>query len=240
MAYLYKFKGSAQYNIDALLNNQLWISSLNKMNDPMDMGFYIDEEKVKNEKYSDEDIIRFQKEFNTGVYLMSFSTIVANMRLWNYYTDGFSGFVIGYKKTEIQKALDDLKCNYYSQKITYEDKTYDHTSMFIPFLHHESYSENLIIDSLFTKSLFWEEESEYRFSVSPKVDWINSEEEGGLIPNLRPSIIYVGYRMDEKNKKRIFEFCKKEGIELRMYLPNFYSRKIDYKVKTIYSPKLDV
>ena len=45
---MYKFKSGNDRDVEALLNNQLWISTLEKMNDPMDLGFYIN-----GSKYSD-------------------------------------------------------------------------------------------------------------------------------------------------------------------------------------------
>lgn len=106
---LYKYKAVSEYfdekgnminrDLDNLFSEQLWVSSLEGMNDPLECGFYLD-------KAIDLSRINlFQKTLLRSYACLSFSTSVTCRRLWNYYTDGMRGMVLEYSDSSIRAAL---------------------------------------------------------------------------------------------------------------------------------------
>ena len=54
---LLKYTGGYDRDIDALENDSLWVTNIYKMNDPMDLGFYINPERA----VVDDRVLIFQK-----------------------------------------------------------------------------------------------------------------------------------------------------------------------------------
>ena len=81
--YIYKYKSGSLQNIIDLLSNQLWISTIEKMNDPDDPFFYIENCSSQTLSFYRENIIsQFDK-----ILVSAFSNTYANKHLWNYYTN---------------------------------------------------------------------------------------------------------------------------------------------------------
>lgn len=220
---MYKFKSANDRDIDALLKNQLWISTLEKMNDPMDLGFYIN-----NTKYSDEEIRQFQDELNKSFVIISLATKVQNRRLWNYYTDGMKGFALDYRVEDLVKALKAMGAKTtISRKVTYGNEKLELTDMLDDYIKSRKVPTPRKADLLFKKDISWSSEDEHR--IVTDADFLkpypNAEEKGGLLlENVTPMQINVGYKMDSKKLSQLGNYARKNNIEIRQFTPNFRSR----------------
>lgn len=227
---LYKFKEANEQSISALEQNQLWISSVYKMNDPMDLGFYIDKTKILF-NYLDDEIIEFQKNITSHLFCASFTTIYANKRLWNYYSGGFTGIVIGYKSSIIKNALKRIGLYGNDNKVIYKDtKSFDYTNLFNNYIQGKRWETLLEWKSLFTKDISWEEEREYRFSLNTPNDQKIIQAGGFLLDGVKPSVVLVGYKIDNALFERLRKHCIKNSISLKKYMPKFDTNDIDYKI----------
>lgn len=220
---MYKFKSANDRDVEALLNNQLWISTLEKMNDPMDLGFYIN-----SSKYSDKDIKKFQDALNKSFVIISLATKVQNRRLWNYYTDGMKGFALDYRVEDLVKALKAMGAkSTISRKVTYGDEKLELSDMLDDYMASGKVPTLRKADLLFKKDVSWSSEDEHR--IVTEADFLKSfsgaEENGGLLlENVMPSQINVGYKMDSKKLSQLEGYARKNNIEIRQFTPNFRSR----------------
>ena len=220
---MYKFKSANDRDVEALLNNQLWISTLEKMNDPMDLGFYIN-----SSKHSDNDIRKFQDALNKSFVIISLASKVQNRRLWNYYTDGMKGFALDYRVEDLAKALKAMGAKTtISKKVTYGDEKLELSDMLDDYMTSGKVPTLRKADLLFKKDISWSSEDEHR--IVTEADFLKlfsgAEEEGGLLlENVMPSQINVGYKMDSKKLSLLESYAQRNNIEVRQFIPNFRSR----------------
>ena len=82
-----------EYLLDIILNNRLYCSKYNQLNDPME-GFYISRERLPQNL---RDNILNQK---SNYRICSLANEDTNKLLWAHYANGFKGVVIGIKTKE--------------------------------------------------------------------------------------------------------------------------------------------
>lgn len=216
---MYKFKAANERDIDTLLQNQLWVSTLEKMNDPMDLGFYI-----KSRKVTSNDIIEFQNRLNKSFVVISLTTEFINRRLWNYYTEGMKGFVLAYRNDDLIKALKnagatDIKYG----KILYVENKQELSEMIEAYIKSGSMPEIKDSTLLFSKDTSWEAEHEYRIVAESTFLKRNGTgaPTGMCIDSVIPYQIGVGYKMGKDTLGKIVEYALEHKIEVRRYTPNF-------------------
>ncbi len=221
---MYKFKSASdEYDIPALQKNQLWVSTLEFMNDPMDLGFYI-----QGNKDRDADIIAFQEKLNKSFVIISLGKIRQGRRLWNYYTDGMKGFALKYNNEDLIRGLKDLGATKIAKGIVkYTDEKTELTDVFTEYLKTGKIPSPQKADILFTKDKSWESEQEYR--IIAEADFLTKHEgaieHGGIkIENVIPTQIIIGYRMSEEKTKLIVKYAKENNVEVRKYTPDFRSK----------------
>ena len=218
---LYKFKSGTKDDIDALLADKLWVSTLVLMNDPTDLGFYIGNE------YEDKDIIAFQEVLNLSVVVTSFANIIQNRRLWNYYSNGMKGLVLTYKLEDLADAFARFGDKYGTRiikgKVSYGAEKYDLTSEF------EKYVKSGMIPNLgkdlgllFHKDESWKDEKEYRIALYLGQE---NKEKGFLLNKIRPYEVGIGYRIASDDHEKIKGWCVDNQVTLRKYTPDFKDRK---------------
>jgi len=218
---LYKFKSGTEDDIKALLNDELWVSTLVLMNDPTDLGFYIENE------YRDDDIVAFQDAINLSVIVASFANIIQNRRLWNYYSNGMKGLVLTYRLEDLADAFARFGDKYGTRiikgRVSYGSEKYDLTR---EFEHYMKSGEIPNLDKdlklLFHKDSSWEDEKEYRIAmfIGPK-----NTERGFLLNKIRPYEIGVGYKIPSDAFDKIKEWSVKHKVTLRKYTPDFKEKK---------------
>ena len=193
------------------------------MNDPMDLGFYIN-----SSKHSDNDIRKFQDALNKSFVIISLASKVQNRRLWNYYTDGMKGFALDYRVEDLAKALKAMGAKTtISKKVTYGDEKLELSDMLDDYMTSCKVPTLRKADLLFKKDISWSSEDEHR--IVTEADFLKlfsgAEEEGGLLlENVMPSQINVGYKMDSKKLSLLESYAQRNNIEVRQFIPNFRSR----------------
>jgi hypothetical protein len=240
-------------SIEELNNNELWVSQQNSQNDPVSFPFSLNKQKI-NEKLNlnDEDLEHYLSTFlnnlDYGSAVLSFGTSWDNQTLWSYYSKGFQGYVIEYKKEDVDYALShysfktgnnsDVKeklCdNFASESVTYSDEKTDETDFFINWfkgLRQETYQ----FASPFMKQGFWEKEKEYRYSLGKPFEVEMEENSGFKINNLSPASIYIGFKCKEEEEKRLLQIAKEKKIPCFRCRPKFFTsenlvEKIKYNI----------
>lgn len=226
---LYKFKSGSDIDIETLLKNALWISNIFKMNDPMDIAIYVDKSKIFD-NINDKLFECFYNDVSKNIYCISLTKKYSNKRLWNYYSNGFKGFVLCYKPSSIRDALKEINNVYNEGEITYKDIRYDFSEHYDNFIRNKVKETIINQNILFTKHTSWQEENEYRFSLSSNDKW---NENNGFELHVKPSAIIIGYKMDTKNKEIIKKYCEENNIDLKIYKPDYYTNKRKMKTYNI-------
>ena len=235
---LYKFKACEHdYDIEAVVQNKLWVSTLHNMNDPMELAFYI------NPNDADGAFVQeFQAHITRAFGVISFSKTWKNKQLWNYYSNGFKGMVIAYDSTSIDFAIKEVLHNvsYDKGDVKYENVKYDLTKLYQLFLNGGG--ETLFpYRSIYTKDTSWRKEHEYRYSLptqffGDKIDIIT----GKYLENIVPSAIYIGYKMNYKNKQKLINYAQYQkryfNREIAVFLvtPNLYDQAFILHKEQIY------
>ena len=225
---LYKFKSCENdYDIESLVQNKLWVSTLHNMNDPMELAFYI------NPNDADGAFVQEFQDYITQAFgVISFSKTWKNKQLWNYYSNGFRGMAIEYDSTTIDSAIKEVLQNelYHAGKVHYESIKYDFTKLYQLFL--SGGGETLFpYKPIYTKDTSWKKEREYRYSLptqffGDKFDTIT----GKYLENVVPSTIYIGYKMNYTNKQKLINYVQFQkryfNREIAVFLvtPNLYEQ----------------
>ena len=223
---MYKFKSANKNDIESLIQDKLWVPTLALLNDPMDLGFFIDDKRIP-----DDEILRFQDALNRSYVVISLGTNVQNRRLWNYYTDGMKGFVLNYRVNDLEKALVNKGASWPNiGKVLYSDEKQDLTEEFRQYLVKGKLPAVKKTHILFNKNSSWESEEEYRLIT--KADFLDNYEgavkAGGIcIENVVPIEIFIGYKMSDKNFEIIREYADSKGIEVMKFVPDFRNKNSD-------------
>ena len=234
---MYKYKSANDNDMRALEKNELWVSTLKFMNDPTDLGFYIN-----RSKHTDEEIIKFQEVLNNAFVIISLSKTVQNRRLWNYYTDGMKGYVLKYNNDDLKKALRNLGATkIISGSVEYNNEKNDLTDLLDTYLATGEIPPPKEMVTLFKKDDSWQSEDEYRIIADSGFlsKYPGATEKGGIcLENIIPTQIVIGYRMEEDKQKKIIEYARKNDIEVRKFIPDFRSKSSKvYKSINVYDKK---
>lgn len=228
MKSLYKYKSDSCNSIENLISNKLWVSNVYEMNDPMDFGIYIDKTKIDVNLHGGEELL-FHEHFSKGIYCISFSLGFDNKRLWDYYTNGFRGYVAVYDDNSIKNSIKEAKLEYLDGKVDYSNQKHDYTYMFDKFLKGKI-DELAYIPSFFTKTEDWKEEQEYRFVLSTPEHF---EGRKGFELSVIPSEVIIGYKMSKENRTKIYIWSIENNINVKEYKPNFFSKDITYETLNV-------
>lgn len=123
--------------------------------------FYIDSKIVD----VDEDIVRFQENLCKRLCCISFTTVLKNIRLWNYYTNGLRGYVLTYRKKDIEVSLKNNNIGYFCNKVYYKNTKEDITQILLDYQSSIFKEYTIPWKLLFTKNKSWLDEKEFRYSL---------------------------------------------------------------------------
>ena len=209
-----------------LLNNELFSSDFESLNDPFDGSIYVKhklspvlKEDVKNLLGLEDnlpiplnDIIgnaskSVVSEMNqdlksslkqTGV--ISFTSDKKNILLWSHYANSHKGFAVGFDTKKLSKVISELKLESFVKSINYSD-TYPKIEFeFNLFKNPDNMLKfKAIIQSLTTKSKQWSYEEEVRILTFAK-NRIKIN-----FPNDCIKEINLGFKMDEKATNEIIK-----------------------------------
>lgn len=242
---LYKYKSASTYDIDNLLMDSLWVSSLDRMNDPLEFGFYVERDLDLSK------IVPFQQWLLQHYCCMSFSTSIVCRRLWNYYTNAMKGMAVEYTDLSIRKALEKrgISSVDYNQmvpkrspkfdniasegKVVYDGEKTDLSDWYRLYLTGNAPMQFVPSEAFFHKDESWADEKEYRFIFAR--EYLKDK---NLLSELVPNSIYIGYQMPSQEVEKISVYCATKKIPLYMYTPDFHSEKSKkYSKNVIYQPE---
>lgn len=209
---LYKYKSGSSLDIEALLANELWVSTYALLNDPVDFPIFA--KGIKKEIIDD-----YCEEFAKTHCCLSFGVSPYTKRLWSYYTNGLFGLCIAYNKEKIVNALREKGIAFFEGKVKYDGSSIDMTAA---IQNHQL--TGIEADAFFHKTGDWKKEKEYRFvfDYDPQKNYY-SNEKGFLLTNLIPDSIYIGYRMGNADKIKIRKYCQDNCLDLYEVSPNWES-----------------
>lgn len=235
ISYLYKYRTGNDFDIENLNNNQLSAAKFFKFNDPFEFQNYIDSKIVietykilTGKDYSDklDDIekntlpnehefwnfynrlIQSALKYKRSYNICCLSEKKDSLLMWSHYANEHKGFNIEYKTTEIFD-MHPILC-----PILYTEKMPSFAS-----------GENEIVNFsklLFTKSLEWEYESEWRIARLGTEDY-------EFIQTPKPTAIYTGCRIDSELFNKLFDYCKTNNVRLFRGKKNKFKYKLDFE-----------
>ncbi len=229
---VYKYKKGDPRDVTALLSDELWASSSAKMNDPDEMAFGENKEKIEKEAGIDPWKIGplvefFHRQFGSSVFL-SFGASPRNRRLWGYYTDGFRGFAVGYRLADVEASVSKaVGEDFSSDWVRYVKEKDDLTDSSITQLKSkEKVHMGLFGDcpspAPFQKMGQWKAEKEYRFSIGSA---FLAGSDGRYLEGLPASSVYIGMLAPQETKKAIAEYCSSKGVKAFICMPDFFSKR---------------
>lgn len=185
----------------SLENNQTWLSSFKKLNDPFEFeAFIVNESRLKEYGWSGEGFAMIDKvltSIKNSYYICCFSkSFNDNLPMWAYYANNHKGFCIEYT---IHNPDEIYQVYYEQQRIETAVVISKFVNSFLnlvenhaekPSQEFETYQEILKL-SFVVKHHSWDHEGEYRLIIP-----INSKKDGGLVSNndlgIMPSRIFAG------------------------------------------------
>lgn len=186
--YLYKYRSFKNWNyiLDIILNNRLYATTFDKMNDPMEGLFSY------TAFYFQKEIVDSIKNAKMKVKICSLSKTYQEVLLWSHYADSHKGICIELK------VLEDIK-------IRCEDVHYE-TS--IPHIFFPPIEEPDIQSILLCKSNHWAYEQEYRCLLT-------ENDKDSYVP-IRISRIFVGCMVKNSDKKLLQDLLKRIGSDIEI------------------------
>lgn len=178
-----------------------------------------------------------------------FSETNTSSLMWGHYAQSHKGFCLKYDLKSIvgdctRKCNDVLQCNnlmlnYALAPIIYSPKRFDATEGYIAMVINELkdrinpqigyyYPDMLLpMKLLLTKSADWEYEKEWRlFKADGQI-----ETKHNYIAKIKPTAVYCGTSMSEKDKSVIVNIAKDKGIPCYQMIPHYFSS--DYEIRAV-------
>lgn len=140
MLYKYRSTSNTMFLLDILVNNRLFASGFDSLNDPMEGHFRYRRSKVGR------DLLKEIRSLKKELRICSLSEKSNNTLMWSYYGDGHKGVAIGVEVADDDEY--DLIPVKYRERAAYVSKLMD--------------SEEAAKKLLSTKLLPWEHEQEVR------------------------------------------------------------------------------
>lgn len=208
--------------LKTLENQEVWFSSIEKLNDPFEFsGLYIDEKKFYD-YFSSNPNVKLD-DFKKSIKLdniYSILSLTANgsncLPMWAYYTNNYFGYCVEYE------IFDSKKCC--AQHVMYESDRYPIFNIIINFMPEirkfkitNKYSKefyiyaNALIQQAFLKHASWKHEEEFRIAL-PRGDKKSGDFSFSLSSlGLKTSRIIAGFNCEEKNLQKLKDISKKIG-----------------------------
>lgn len=208
---LYKFKGFNANIMDSILNNYLYFSTRDELNDPLDLPF-LNSMETHLEKYLE------LKKNGDIIKIFCASLECSNTLMWSHYGDEHKGICIEYEIKSLPKNVGWNKINYVHKNFTHEriEKNYGVT-----------------IAGLYTKDKNWSYEKEIRLVSYKEKDnklslsGLSSKHDTKVIEGCISNII-IGYK-----------FPKNQIVLLKTILEKVNQKRKDLPKIEIYQMKLD-
>ncbi len=233
--YIYKYVALSDdittnnLKFSTLLNNQIWVSSIQCLNDPYEFsGMYINKEELQKKEMSADDI-NIVTSFIKSAFVASFSgNKVNNLPMWAHYANNHRGLCLKYKVND-KKSI---------KNIIYEPKRIDITKLFTCFIECAFAAENpthksndikslelerdmyatIMQDIYLIKHNSWEYEDEYRI-ILPKVNLDNKSKGENVYSSdfgLQLTEVYCGINCSRDDLQKIISICESLNISCKL------------------------
>ena len=161
------------------------------------------EQLIKDSRFNDPQWIllanqKQRESFYKSYGVFSFSKTKSNILLWSHYADSHQGFCLGFDLRLIKNHLEN--------KVGGCDVFY---SVDYPKIPPINSTDNQFMQQISTKSIDWKYEEEFRL-------FIVGAEQSIEVPKQCFKEITLGCKMENKYKKEIIDFIKKEIPEMRV------------------------
>lgn len=203
--FLYKYKSSKnmEHIIDIIENNRFYMAKREELNDPLEGICKMDFGFAGNSYYDGTYKIHGHYESVLNKYrILSLSEENDNVVMWSHYANNYNGVCI---ETNCNTRLKKIKPVHYTRILGNAGQ--------------DSF-EKCALKSLSIKAKEWNYECEWRLVGKQK--YINLKK--GEITK-----IFIGYKMDSDNIKRLIEICEKQQIQVFIAMINPYEYKVDLK-----------
>lgn len=232
---LYKYMSlgdSYQEKVSNLLNNKLWLSTSESLNDPFEYhNLFLNTAVLQEHGWSFDNIREYQrlyKIFRNCSLIGSFtSTVNSNMPLWAHYANNHKGICIEYE----------VENNLQIYPVTYETQRIDATTSIVNVINRtlqksrgDTHDDDFFIMyfQFCMKHYSWKYEEEYR-AVIPRSTYLGTGENVELSEiGLKITAIYLGYDINDKHKRDMIGIGQKLGIDVFEMGVNYES--IDFQL----------
>jgi hypothetical protein len=223
--FLYKYKSGDKRDVKDLLADKLWVSKYRFLNDPCDLMFNLNKEKLEEAGVDESNLEVLLNRLYGTMYeaesIISFGINPKTPRLWNYYAGGFRGFVACYRKKDVEKSLELAdKHNWCPKAVVYTNETTDMTDAVIELIKTDPSQRITPRDwpDFFSKGIFWRGEHEFRYSVGNH--FFKGYKRGRRLHNLKSCKVYLGFRFEKQ--QAVIDYCKKNEIPCFICRPDFF------------------
>lgn len=210
---IFRYRQGNENDINALKNNQIWLSNMKCVNDKFEGQLEVSYENMNLNFEFLKDILKEKvneiiEEIVSTFYIACFCESVVKDTMWSYYADNHKGFCVEY-------YLNSFEIPQFVFPVIYKDTkridvdNIDQSDMYL---------------SILTKYSDWSKEDEWRI-ILPYYD----EKTGGkVIKEPTPKAIYMGVDIEEKKNLSdlLFQYCSDNGVEL-------YQMELDSKTRRI-------
>lgn len=232
---LFRYRGSSERHLSALLNNEIWASQPITFNDPYDMYLNFNIKKILSKSQesdkllSKKNVLREIKGFTNNQirkmsYVASFSTLKDSTTMWAHYADNAKGFVLEYSIKQLRDIahyfMEDILLFYEQHFGMKRDELNAEIIQKWKDLHTGLYPVRYLVNgSDFTDEMlkYKEQEVEYPYLVNSKEELLKSFEalnDENLYNENKSMILHM---VTTKSKHWTYE------KEWRLFLPNPFS-----------------
>ena len=219
---LYKYREVNDNNLTALLNDRIYVPRADCVNDKHELALT---SEIDNEHYN-KIFNRFITLARKGCYLLSFSSLPNSLKMWNKYSDKFSGYMLEFNSKDIVDEIRRSRGGFCWGYVKYGDRMVAISKSILDEMEKDKKGNyQLKINAhncgfFFEKTKKWEPEQEFRFAFGVEksdISFINKYgaiiyKKGFFVENIIPTKIFIGFKMNEINKKKIIDYCKFKKI----------------------------
>ncbi|MED1489730.1 DUF2971 domain-containing protein [Bacillus smithii] len=229
------FEKENQVRLDSLRNNEIWVSSYKKFNDPFEFKMLtLDRERLESINWKIEYLEKVLEEFKKRTLISCFSCEVENnMPLWAHYASNHSGYCVKYTVTNPRNIFPVFyepvrtKAAVIPSTIVSEMfKSFNQNLKEPTYNFYKFFSYYYM--SFCCKHLFWEYENEFRL-LYPCIDPVDGLSVSLEKVGLKVAGIYIGFKSDNNFKQNLISIGRELDCDVfEMYFDEYSE---EYKLK---------
>lgn len=213
---IFRYRQGNENDINALKNNQIWLSNMKCVNDKFEGQLEISYDNMNLNFSFLEDMLKKKidamlEQVISSFYIACFCESVLKDTMWSYYANNHKGFCIEYYFNSFEAP------NFIFPVIYKDTKRIDIDSL----------DESEMYLSILTKYSDWSKEDEWRIALP----YYDEKTNGKVIKQPIPKGIYMGVDIENPLKEFLIEYCKERFIEL-------YQMELDDKKKKLISTQV--